>query len=94
MRQPIISQAVFDSLDRNKDGFVSKGELKLKLKTDMSMKELGELIDELDANSDGKLTFDEVKAITTETYKRSSQGKKGGGGGDPAAARKKSISKR
>lgn len=85
MRQPIISQAVFDSLDRNKDGFVSKGELKLKMKTDMTMKQLGDLIDEIDANSDGKLTYDEVKEITKKSYEKKNNPKAA-----PAPAAKKS----
>jgi hypothetical protein len=29
MTVPIMSQAVFDEMDKNKDGFVSKGELRL-----------------------------------------------------------------
>jgi hypothetical protein len=29
MTVPIMSQAVFDEMDKNKDGLVSKGELKL-----------------------------------------------------------------
>lgn len=89
MRQPIISQAVFDSLDRNKDGFVSKGELKLKLKTDMSMKELSQLLDEIDANSDGKLTFDEIKAIAKKSYEREEKGGGGGGSSSRKSSKKK-----
>ena len=60
--QPIISEAVFYSIDRNKDGYITKGELKLASRG-TSMKKLSEIIDEIDNNSDGKLTLEEVKAI-------------------------------
>ena len=62
MTEPIISQAVFDSMDRNKDGFVSKGELKL-AKKGCTLQELNDVINEVDKHSDGKLTFEEVRAI-------------------------------
>ncbi len=64
---PIISQAVFDTIDRNKDGQVSKGELKLAAKG-MSMRELVEIINEIDKDNDGLLSFDEVKAISKRAY--------------------------
>ena len=70
MSRPIVSQAAFDLMDKNKDGYVSKGELKL-AQMNMTMKELGEVIRNIDGNSDGKLTFEEVKAIAKETHNRS-----------------------
>ena len=64
---PIISQAVFDAMDRNRDGYVSKGELKLASKN-ISMKELSEIIDEIDTDNDGKLNFEEVKAVNKRAH--------------------------
>ena len=63
MTVPIISEEVFNSMDRNKDGFVSKGELKL-AQQKVSMKELASVIDSLDADHDGKLTMEELKTGT------------------------------
>merc|ERR1711997_649988 len=62
MTAPIISEAVFNNMDKNKDGFVSKGELKL-AQRQISMVELSAIIDSIDKNGDGKLTYDEVKAV-------------------------------
>ena len=64
---PIISEAVFSAMDRNKDGFVSRGELKLALQ-DISLKDLMAIIDEIDEDNDGKLTYDEVKAISKRAH--------------------------
>ena len=59
MTEPMLTEEVFAAMDRNKDGYVSKGELKLARK-DKSMKELNQLIDSIDNNSDGRLTYEEV----------------------------------
>lgn len=64
---PIISEAVFAAMDKNKDGVVSKGELKMAQKT-MTMKELKEIIDSIDENSDGLLTYEEIKAMSKRAY--------------------------
>ncbi len=64
---PIISQAVFDTIDKNKNGFVSKGELKIAAKG-MSMKDLIEIINEVDKDNDGQLSFEEVRAINKKAY--------------------------
>ena len=40
-------------------GFVSKGEMRLAQKN-ISMKDLAEILQELDNDGDGKLTFDEI----------------------------------
>jgi len=89
---PIISRSVFESIDKNKDGFVSKGELRMAAK-DMSLKELVDIINEviaaafirvrtvfsfiinpyhvkIDKDSDGKLNFEEVKAISKRAYSK------------------------
>jgi hypothetical protein len=70
--QPIISESVFHSIDRNKDGYITRGELKLASKN-MTMKELGAIIDEVDRDNDGKLTMEEVKAISKLVH-QSNQG--------------------
>lgn len=77
MNRPIISQHVFDLMDRNKDGFVSKGELKL-VQKDMTMKELGTMLRNIDMNSDGKLTYDEVKKLSKSRSRSKSKSKKSG----------------
>ena len=62
MTVPIMSQSVFENMDKNKDGFVSKGEMRLAQKN-ISMKDLAEILQELDNDGDGKLTFDEIKSV-------------------------------
>ena len=75
MSEPIVSQAVFDAMDRNKDGFVSKGELKL-AKKGCTLQELNDVINEVDKNSDGKLTFEEVRAINRKARAKKNADKK------------------
>ena len=62
MTEPIISEDVFLAMDKNKDGYVSRGELKL-AQRNLSMMQVEKIIDELDTNGDGKLTFEEVKQV-------------------------------
>ena len=45
-------------MDRNKDGYITKGELKL-AKKKMSMKEVDETIKDYDLDQDGKLNYEE-----------------------------------
>ena len=45
-------------MDRNKDGYITKGELKL-AKKKMSMKEVNETIKDYDLDNDGKLNYEE-----------------------------------
>ena len=45
-------------MDRNKDGYITKGELKL-AKKKMSMKEVDETIKDYDLDHDGKLNYEE-----------------------------------
>ena len=45
-------------MDRNKDGYITKGELKL-AKKKMSMKEVDETIKDYDLDNDGKLNYEE-----------------------------------
>merc|ERR1712043_29721 len=59
---PIVSEEVFLSMDKNKDGFITKGELRLAQKS-LKMTELSKIMSDIDKNSDGKLTLEEVRAI-------------------------------
>jgi len=54
----IHSEAAFKAMDRNKDGYITKGELKL-AKKKMSMKEVDETIKDYDLDNDGKLNYEE-----------------------------------
>ena len=69
MTVPIVSEDVFNSMDKNKDGFVSKGELKL-AQRDISMKELTSVIDSLDVDGDGKLTLEELKQALKKSQEK------------------------
>ena len=54
----VYSEAAFKAMDRNKDGYITKGELKL-AKKKMSMKEVDETIKDYDLDNDGKLNYEE-----------------------------------
>ena len=62
MTVPIISEAVFTAMDKNKDGFISRAELKL-AKRSLTREQLDDIIGKADDDGDGKLTFDEVRKI-------------------------------
>ena len=47
-----FSEAAFRAMDRNKDGYITKGELKL-AKKKMSMKEVDATIKDYDLDNDG-----------------------------------------
>ena len=70
MTVPIISESVFIAMDRNKDGYVSRGELKL-AQRNLSRDELNAIIEAADVNGDGKLTFEEVKQVALKVKKAS-----------------------
>ena len=53
-----LSEAAFKAMDRNKDGYITKGELKL-AKKKMSMKEVDATIKDYDLDNDGKLNYEE-----------------------------------
>ena len=53
-----FSEAAFKAMDRNKDGYITKGELKL-AKKKMSMKEVDKTIKDYDLDNDGKLNYEE-----------------------------------
>ena len=52
------SESAFRAMDRNKDGYITKGELKL-AKKKMTMKEVDQVIKEYDIDQDGKLNYEE-----------------------------------
>lgn len=91
MTVPIISEAVFQAMDKNKDGYVSKGELKL-AQRGISMKELGSIIDEVDTDGDGRLTFEEIKMISEKVHakNKSKTSKKSSAASAASQASKKS----
>ena len=61
-------------MDKNKDGYISKSELRLAQRK-VSLADLNQLMDLVDKDHDGKLTFDEVKQMALK-YKESSISKK------------------
>ena len=70
MTVPLISSEVFEALDRNKDGFISRSELKLAHRN-LTRAELDAVIGQADVDGDGKLTFEEVKLIAAGTRRSS-----------------------
>ena len=59
-RTPILSDDVFKAMDKNNDGQISKGELKLARK-DLTMKQIQSIMAQLDNNGDGTISMDEIK---------------------------------
>ena len=62
---PIISEDAFKAIDRNKDGFLSRGELKMTNRS-ATMGEVGELIEDHDQNYDKKLNILEYRDFLEE----------------------------
>jgi len=69
---PILSEEAFNALDRNKDGFITKGELKLANK-EATMADVMQVIKDYDFDKDGKLNMAEYSQ-----YKSESESEKGG----------------
>ena len=67
---PIISEDAFKAIDRNKDGFLTRGELKMSNKS-ASMGEVGEVIEEHDQNYDKKLNILEYRGFLEDEVKDS-----------------------
>merc|ERR1712126_212082 len=59
-RLPILSDDVFKAMDKNNDGEVSKGELKLAHKH-LTMKQIQSIMSKLDNNGDGTINWKEMK---------------------------------
>jgi len=60
-RTPILSDEVFKLMDKNNDGQISKGELKLARKQ-LTLKQIDALIHKLDKDGNGTISLDELKA--------------------------------
>ena len=69
-----MSEFVFMEMDKNKDGYVSKSELRLANRK-VSINDLNQLINQVDKDHDGKLTFEEVREMAIK-YKESTIKKK------------------
>merc|ERR1712045_841980 len=60
IKVPILSDDVFKAMDKNNDGEVSKGELKL-AKKHLTMKQIQSIMSKLDDNGDGTISWKEMK---------------------------------
>jgi len=60
LHKDVHSEDAFKAMDKNKDGFITKGELKL-AKKNIGMKEIDGVIKQYDIDKDGKLNMDEFK---------------------------------
>ena len=60
-RTPILSDEVFKLMDKNNDGQISKGELKLARKQ-LTLKQIEMLIKKLDKDGNGTISLAELKA--------------------------------
>lgn len=69
MSVPIISESVFLEMDKNKDGYVSKRELRL-AQRNLSLDDINELLGEADTDGDGRLTFEEVRQMAEKVRAR------------------------
>lgn len=56
----LFRTSALQAIDRNKDGFITKGELKLAKKS-VGMKDIDKVIRENDLDGDGKLNMDEYE---------------------------------
>merc|ERR1712241_1418393 len=59
-RSPILSDEVFKLMDRNNDGQISKGDLKLARKQ-LTLKQIEHLIKKLDKDGNGTISLEELK---------------------------------
>ena len=59
-RTPILSDEVFKAMDKNNDGQISKGELKLARKN-LSLKQIELLISKLDEDGNGTISLEELR---------------------------------
>lgn len=65
-------EKAFKKFDSNGDGFIQVSELGLVMKTfsgrNYSQKEINDMIEEADVNSDGKVSFDEFCIMTKNSF--------------------------
>merc|ERR1711981_1424397 len=66
LNMPILSEEAFNALDRNKDGFITRGELKLANKN-ATMAEVSQVIKDYDFDKDGKLNMAEYSQYKSES---------------------------
>ena len=64
-RTPILSDEVFKFMDRNNDGQISKGELKLARKQ-LTLKQIEMLIKKLDKDGNGTISLAELRSGAAE----------------------------
>ena len=67
-RTPILSDEVFKFMDRNNDGQISKGELKLARKQ-LTLKQIEMLIKKLDKDGNGTISLAELRSGAAEWIK-------------------------
>ena len=60
-KTPILSDEVFKAMDKNNDGQISKGELKLARKN-LTLKQIEMLISKIDADGNGTISLEELKS--------------------------------
>jgi len=65
---PILSEEAFNAIDRNKDGFLTMGEIKL-VNKNATKSEIKETIQEYDFDKDGKLNTAEYHQVGRGTQK-------------------------
>ena len=63
-KTPILSDEVFKSMDRNNDGQISKGELKLARKN-LTLKQIEMLIKKIDTDGNGTISLEELNNCNT-----------------------------
>ena len=65
LRLPILSEEAFLAMDRNNDGFLTRGEIKL-VNKEATMEEVKKVITEYDFDKDGRLNLAEYKQYLTD----------------------------
>lgn len=66
----ILSEEAFNALDKNHDGFITKGELKLANK-DAAMSDVMQVIEDYDYDKDGKLNMAEYNQYRSDSSEKS-----------------------
>ncbi|KAI8570700.1 hypothetical protein RHMOL_Rhmol01G0056600 [Rhododendron molle] len=77
---------VFATFDKNKDGFITKQELRVSMRNvgvDMSEAEAAEMVEKVDSNGDGLIDFDEFCELF-DSMAGGDRASVGGGGGEEA----------
>jgi len=69
---PILSEEAFNALDKNNDGFLTKGELKLANKN-ATMADVMQVIKDYDYDKDGKLNMAEYNQYRSDSSEKSQE---------------------